>query len=199
MRKHVFSIVLSVLYSCSLAQNVDDLDAFEKAIKPGTELTYDIIIQGKSQQMVVTLTKTGAAFAFDWVIAEPENKSGTVSMSAAAVAGADALFSVFNGGADKLDKETSLLISRKIFNEVSTTAQAGIKVFGASDTVTTLYNTISEYNFSLNGNLVSVPGWELQSAADPKYTIQVLESYNYPIIYRLDIGISMILTSVKSK
>ena len=48
-------ICLSLLSGTITAQNVADLEAFEKAIKPGTQLIYDVTeTNGKRYPVVVT-------------------------------------------------------------------------------------------------------------------------------------------------
>lgn len=180
------------------AQNIVDLEAFEKAIKPGTVLTYDVSQGEKKYQFIVTLKKLGDEIAFDWKMTEPVNKTGSVTMSANAVAKGDALFNLFTGGESKLEKETSVFISRKIYNDVLSTSMANIKLSGASDTATVMSNTIGEFNFNLNGNLVAIPGWELEGGSDIKYKIDVLESVKFPIIYSMDLGWTIQLGEVKN-
>ena len=140
----------------------------------------------------------GDEIVFDWNTSAPENKKGSITISAGANAKADALFNLFKEGATNLDKEISVFISRKMFNDVSTTSATNIKINGASDTATVMSNTISEFNFNLNGNLVAIPGWELQGGSDIKYTIDVIESTKFPIIYRIDLGWTMQLSEVKN-
>lgn len=189
---------LLLLVFIAPAQNIVDLDAFEKTIKPGTVLTYDVSQGEKKYQFIVTLKKLGDEIAFDWKMTEPVSKTGSVTMSTNAVTKGDALFNLFTGGESKLDKETSVFISRKIYNDVSSTSMANIKVNGASDTATVMSNTIGEFNFNLNGNLVAIPGWELEGGSDVKYKIQVLESFKFPIIYSMDLGWTIQLAEVKN-
>lgn len=198
MVKHLLFILGAICFFSINAQNISDLEAYEKAVKPGAQLTYDVSAGGKQYQLIVTLKKIGDEIAYDWKTTAPDNKSGSVSMLAS-TAQTTALFSNFAGGDTKLDKETSLCISKKTFNEVASTAQAKLKVYGNTDTLTTLGNTIGEFNFNLNGALVAIPGWELQGGSEIKYTIDVLESTKLPLIYKLDIGWSAILTEVKNQ
>ncbi|MES2619709.1 MAG: hypothetical protein V4615_02575 [Bacteroidota bacterium] len=180
------------------AQNISDLDAFEKAIKPGTVLTYNVTMGEKKYQLIATLQKTGNEISFDWETTAPAGKKGNIAMNANAVSKADALYTDFSGGETKLDKETCFFISSKVFNEIASTAQANLKLSGATDTVTVLSNTISEFNFSVNDNLVAVPGWELEGGSEIKYTIDVLESVKFPLIVRMDLGWTIQLASIKN-
>ena len=180
------------------AQNISDLDAFEKAVKPGSVLTYDVNISGKKYQFIATLKKVGDEIAFDWNMSAPENKKGSITISSGATAKADALFSSFKEGATTLEKETSLIISRKVFNDISTTSIANIKLNGASDTATVMSNTINEFNFNLNGNLVAIPGWELEGGSDIKYAVDVLESFKFPLIFKMDLGWTIQLAEIKT-
>lgn len=199
-----FPILLAIIiYQLSIinlrAQDINGLETFEKAMKVGTVLTYDVNSGGKKYQFIATIKKYDSEISFGWKMTEPVNKSGTVNMNTAAVAKAEALFNYFNGGVSNLDKETSVFISRKIFSDVAANASANMKVNGASDTATVLSNTISEFNFNINGELVNVPGWELQGGSEIKYTIDVIESEKFPLIVRMDLGWTIALSEIKSQ
>lgn len=191
-------LILLCCFSPSLiAQNISDLDAFEKAVKPGTQLIYDVAVQDKHYTLTITLKQVGNEVSFDWITGDPDNKSGSVAMSANALQNAVAINSTLKSGDVKLDNETAFWISKKIFNDIANTAQASLKLNGATDTATNLGNTIGEFNFNMNGNLMAIPGWELTGGPDNKYTIDILES-KIPLIYKIDMGFSMILTEVKN-
>lgn len=195
----VFTIVMLLLYASSNAQNVADLESFEKAMKPGTVLTYDVTSGGKTYQMTVTIKKWGDDLSFDWRTNESSLKNGSINVTAAAYNKADALFSVFNAGNATLDKETALCISKKTYSDVLTNAQASVKMAGQTDTVTVMNNTITELNFMLNDNFVSIPMWDLEGGSEIKYTLSVLESQKFPLIVKLNMGWSMLLTSIKTQ
>ena len=196
MPKFIFFITLLAFSFKISAQDIADLEAFEKAIKPGAQLTYDVTTKEKQYKLTITLKKLGDEMAFDWKTSE--NQSGSVAVSANAMAKADALFSTFTGGASKLDKETSFWLSKKMVNDVNATTQTSIKLKGSSDTLTVMSNATTSYGFTLDGNFVNLSAWELQGG-DPKCTIDVLESTKFPLIYKLDIGWSMVLSEVKSQ
>lgn len=192
-------ICLSLLSGTIAAQNVADLETFEKAIKPGTQLIYDVTeTNGKRYQVIVTLTSVGPEVAYEWKATGAEPKTGTVSISADAVAKAEALHIGFTSGDVKTDAETGLIISQKVFKDVATTSTANVKVKGKDDTPTLLNNVIGEYNFNLNGALVAIPGWELEGGVENAYSIQVLESAKFPLIFQLNAGGSVQLVEVKT-
>ena len=198
--KNIICLITLVLgaYCRLTAQNVADLELFEAAIKPNAILTYDVTVGGKKHQLIVTLGRVGDDITFEYKTTEAAAKEGLFWVSANAVSKADALFTVFNGGKVQVDKETALFISRKMFNDVATTSAASIKMGGTADTATVMSNTISEFNFSVNGNLVAIPGWELEGGSDIKYTLDVIESAKFPLIYKLDMGWTMQLVEVKN-
>lgn len=185
--------------TCALlsAQNITDLSNFEKAMRPGTVLTYDVNMGGKQYQFIATLKKIESEIAFDWKMTEPVNKSGTVNMSAFAVKNADALFNYFTGGVTNLEKATSVFISQKIFDEIAANTETMLKVNGTEDTATRMGNTISELNFNLNGNLVAVPGWELEGGSDIRYKISIIESRRFPLIAHMNLGWTINLSEIK--
>lgn len=195
----LFFICLILLSGSIAAQNVADLEAFEKAIKPGTQLIYDVTeTNGKRYPVVVTLTSVGPEVSYEWKATGAEPKTGTVSISADAVAKAEALYIGFTGGDVKTDVETGLIISQKVFKEVEATSTTNVKVKGKDSPPTLLNNVIGEYNFNLNGTLVAIPGWELEGGEETNYTIQVLESAKFPLIFQLNAGWRIQLVEVKT-
>ncbi len=200
MKKITFAII--AFFCCaflhSSAQDLADLETYEKAMKPGAQLTYDVTVKDKQFKLILTLKKLGDEVSFSWKTTDPDNKSGTVTMTAGATSEAVALANIFKGGDVKLEKETCLWVSKQVTNSVSTTAQASLKVNGIADTSTVMGNTIGDFNFTVNGNIVVVPGSELQGGSNPKYTIDVLESAKFPLIFKLDIGWTAVLTEIKN-
>jgi hypothetical protein len=180
------------------AQDLADLETFEKAMKPGAQLTYDVTNKDKHYKLIVTLKKLGDEVSFSWKTTDPDNKTGNVTMTATATSAATALSNIFKAGDVTLDKETCLWASKAVTNSVSNTAQASLKVNGAADTVTVMGNTIGDFNFTVNDNVVVVPGSELQGGTDPKYTLDVLESAKFPLIFKLDIGWTAVLLEIKN-
>ncbi len=196
----IYAVLISFFCLCALhinAQDLAELDDYEKAMKPGVQLTYDVTAKEKNFKMVVTIKKLGDEVSFSWKTSDPDNKSGSVTMSNSAISTAKAFSNVFNGSDNKLDKETSLWVSKQVCTDVTGAAQTSVKINGASDTVTVMGNTMSVFNFTLNGTGVSLSGWELEGG-NPKRTIDVLESLKFPLIYKLDLGWTMVLTDIKN-
>lgn len=197
--RNIYIIIITCAFCIRAGgQNIADLESFEKAMKPGTQLTYEVSADSQHYNLVVTIKKLGSEVAFDWKTDEPDNKSGSISLWVSAVANATAINNKFKPGESKADNETVLVLSKKLFNDIAANAQAPIKLNGANDTATIMSNTISEFNFDLDSTLVAVPGWELQGGPGNKYTIDVFESGKFPFIYKIDFGWSMILTKLKS-
>lgn len=199
MPKPILVILAALLLATNaIAQNVEDLSNYEKAIKPGVQLIYDVNMGGKRYQFTATLTTIADSLVFSWKNTGGDSHSGTVTTTANALSKADALHNIFTSGDVRLDGETALFLSKKIFSDVSTTSSANVRVNGKDDTPSLLSNVIGEYNFNLNGALVAIPGWELQGGGELNYTIQVLESAKYPLIYQLNAGFTMLLTEIKN-
>lgn len=191
-------LLFNLFFLIPSAQNVADLEIFEKAMKPGAVLTYEVNMSGKKYQLIATIKKIGDEIAFDWKTTDPINKTGNVIMNAAAVTKADALFNDFTSGESKLEKETALFISKKIFNDARANFQAALKVNGQNDTATTISSTVAEFGVNINGEFLSIPGWELQGGGEIKYTVGVIESPKFPLITRLDLGWTMLLSEIKN-
>jgi len=199
--KKIYAVIITVLCLTTFrltAQDLADLETFEKSMKPGAQLTYDVTVKDKQYKLIVTIKKLGEEISFSWKTTDPDNKSGNVTMTAGATADAVAFANIFKGGDVRLEKETCLWASKAVINSISTAAQATVKVNGVSDTVTVMGNTIGDFNFTINGNVVVVPGSEIQGGGEPKYTIDILESSKFPLIFKLDIGWTAVLTEIKN-
>ncbi len=199
MKKHLFFLFTCCFCGFAFAQNVADLETLEKALKPGTVLTYDVNQGGKNYKLIAIIKKLDSECVFDWQCTEPNNQSGKIYMSANALTKADAVFSMFAAGDTKLETETALFLSKKMCSDVQTNTEALIKVTGKNDTLTRMSNTIAEFGVTVDGNFLSVPGWELQGGSEIKYTIAAVESQKFPLITRLDFGWTMQLLEVKSQ
>ena len=199
MKKTYF--ILIAFFSCSAlhiaAQDLADIETYEKAMKPGAQLTYAVVAKEKKYNLVLTLKKLGDEVSFTYKTTDPDNKSGSVTMSNNSISGAKALSNIFNGGDAKLDKETCLWVSKQVTTDITGTAQTSLKLNGASDTATVMGNTMGVFNFNINDAGVSMSGWELEGG-NPKCTIDILESMKLPLIYKLDNGWSMVLTDIKN-
>ena len=191
-------ILFNLFFLIPSAQNVADLEVFEKAMKPEAVLTYEVSMSGKKYQFIATIKKLGDEIAFDWKTTDPINKTGIVTMNATSVSKADALFNDFANGESKLEKETALFISKKIFGDVRANFQAALKVNGQGDTATIMGSTVAEFGVNINGEFLSIPGWELQGGSEIKYTLGVIESQKFPLITRIDLGWTMLLSEIKN-
>ena len=199
MKKCFLSVISILTIGFGIAQNVADLETLEKALKPGAVLTYDVNQGGKKYQLIATIKKLDTEILFDWKCTEPINQTGKVAISTNAVSKADAVFSMFMGGESKLENETALFLSKKTFNDVQTNTESKMKVTGKNDTLTLMSNTIAEFGVTVDGNFLSIPGWELQGGSEIKYTIQAVESQKFPLITKLDLGWTMQLLEIKSQ
>lgn len=199
MKRYLFLLFACSSFVVIQAQNVADLETLEKAIKPGAVLTYDVNQGGKSYKLIATIKKMDTEIVFDWKYTEPYNQSGKVTMSSNAVSKADAVFSMFVAGESKLENETALFLSKKVCSDVQANTEAMLKVTGKNDTLTRMSNTIAEFGVTVDGNFLSVPGWELQGGSEIKYTIDAVESQKFPLITKLDMGWTVQLLEIKSQ
>ena len=199
MRIGILTAAWIFIFSPLFSQDVSELENFEKAMKPGTVLNYEVKMGKVQYQLSATILSLGNEIVYEWQTSTPSDKKGSVKMSAEAIKNATALFHVFENGAVHLDNQTSLWLSQKIQSDVGANAEAMIKVNGATDTATLMSNTISEVGLMLNGNFITVPGWELEGGSDVKMLVGAVESNKYPLIYRLENGWTLLLTEIKSK
>ena len=86
----------------------------------GDTLVYTVNDGGKTYDYTAVITlfdPLGKGIAFTWKMSDPVNTSGTVTMSAAAVASAHKMVNYFSGGASALTDASAVFMSTAVFNE----------------------------------------------------------------------------------
>ncbi len=190
--------LLIVIFAFTIARlKAQDIDVFEKAIKPGAQLTYEVTNQDNQYELIVTIVKTGAEVSFTWKTTDPDNKTGSVTMSADALTQARSFANVFGGGDVKADKETVLWASKQLVADVVANNAAKVKMHGENDTITSMTSAIADCNFSINQAAVTISGYELEGG-DPKCSATFIESTKFPILARLNAGIILVLAEIKN-
>jgi len=84
----------------------------------GTKMIYDVKFRGKSYDFIVTLKKLSPELQFDWIMMEPVNKTGSITISPYALENAYGQVNYLPEGELKLDSATCILLSKKAFAEL---------------------------------------------------------------------------------
>ncbi len=143
-------------------------ETLEQLVKPGTALMYRIDLKEKSYDMKVVV-KNLKSFEFDYEILDSANAKGTITHTAAGMANGIVLHTNFSGGTIMLDeKTTSLLISKKVFQNLSKHKRRPItmflgKVSGESNRIG-FTTGVKDFKIRVNGNTRTIQ----QEYARPK-------------------------------
>ncbi|MCS6933857.1 MAG: hypothetical protein NZM35_01725 [Chitinophagales bacterium] len=179
------------------AQDVAVLDDYEKAIKQGTVITYEVTEGNNTYQWIVKLIKVGSEISYTWETTEPSLQKGNVTLTANALQKAELLQCLFTSGNVTAEKTGTIFLSRKMFDEITNTSQLKLRVKGPEDAETVMGNTIVNISFTINDIPAAIQGWELEDS-ERKYNIIVVESMKFPLVYSCDMGIKLRLISIQT-
>ncbi len=159
----------------------------------GTILIYEVDFYGNSYDFLVLIHEIKKdKVVFEYLMTNPNQTSGSITMTAEALESATSQFNFFSGGPVTLEDMTSVWISRKVFGELTgEKGRSTISPDGGQTRVEligkkvgydySLYNHISERQFD------NIAYYYAESAdGDIKYWIGT--SRGVPIILRMDLG-----------
>lgn len=166
-------------------------------IKPATKLIYDVNANGNKYQFIVTVKNLGNGVTFDWTMTTPDNLSGTVEMTPGALDSAHALYNFFTGGMTKLTSQTSVWLSKSVWNDIHDEDEmTDLKLDDETDDSFIRFAMPDGYAVNFKGAVSTVPCSELRSLFTDN-VITVWENEKFPIILKMNLGWTIELREIK--
>ncbi len=201
--KTITSLILMLAFSTMLF--AQEKKAF--SLTKGTTLTYEVEQGDKSYQFIMKITELGKSVSFNWQMAAPINKSGSVTMTADAMNNATALFNYFSGGQTTLDDQTSTFISRDAYKKIVSNGTVMLASGGANDTPESfdvLQGNHSDKNGSyyltmsrpVNDENYIFDDYILENS-DGSKVIRVWKNAEFPLIIFMETNFKIYLVSVE--
>ena len=180
--------IFFALAAMTLAFNFSNAQA--PAIKKGTKLTYHVTTAGKEYDYVVTVNSFGAAIAFDWMMTDPVNTSGKITITANALANATAYKNYFDDDSkETLSTQSTVWLSKKNFNELKAKKKTRMNMTGEMAT----YDRDAQaqqvtYESRGGAKTANVFSCQFIKTADTQYTIRVFDDAKNPLIQYMDLS-----------
>jgi hypothetical protein len=159
-------------------------------IKKGTKLVYHVTTADKEYDYTITITKPAPAISFDWVMSDPVNTSGSISLTAGALATATAYKNYFEDDSKvTLSKESTVWLSKKNFNELKAKGKTRMDMTGT----VYLYEREAKpmqisYLTKSGAKTSNVYACVFIKTVDTQYTIHVFDDAKNPLIQFMDLG-----------
>lgn len=159
----------------------------------GMILVYEVDFYGNNYDFLVLIQKSSKdKVVFEYLMTNPNQTSGSVTMLADALESATAQFNFFRGGPVTLEEMTSVWVSRKVFDEL--TGKAGrstISPDGGQTQVELIANKVG-YDYSLYNHISERQfndiAYYYAESADGGAKYWIGTSRAVPIILKMDLG-----------
>ena len=159
-------------------------------VKVGDKFIYNVEAGDTKYDFTIVVKSISPAFQFTYQMTNENETTGKVTMNAAAIANSNKMYNYFSGGDVVLKDMTSVLISRKSFNDL-------IKPRKQFYTMA-LKNMISkmmdkdQFTFLRNGKSEQADGIYV---SDGNYIMTVLNDPKFPLIVSMDLGFRITLAN----
>lgn len=193
MKKILHSILLLLcVFQCvyiNAAVNPKDI------IKKGTKIVYDVNYFGSTYQFIITVNTINDN-DFDWEMSAPINKNGNLIISDNAIKNADRLYNYFTNGKVKLDSQTCIRMSEKMFDEFKNKKSMKICIDKSNTTFTNFGNPYQHsQTFGYNNNYSKE--FDCITVSDKNgYEITYVNNADFPLIIEMKLDWSIRLNEI---
>jgi hypothetical protein len=165
-------------------------------IKKGTVLTYDVKYLETKYQFIVKIINLKPDVVFSWEMTEPQNSKVKVNMSKEALATALKQNNFFKSGELFLTDMTTVWISKKVFSSLK--KEKPILIDLLNEEANLKFVKLEKKTFLIDG--IKTKNIEvIYAETDLNQKYWILDSPEFPIILKMDLGWSIDLKSVETK
>lgn len=173
-------------------------------IHKGDTLVYDVRATDKSYQFMVIPNKfdVGGGADFNWVMTDPVNRKGRVTISAAALKSGKRLINYFSGGDLKLTDASSVWLATDNFKDITSGETKIAMDSGEPETFASPETDAVTPTINYKGKEISLDGFAIESKPGGnagRKELWVLNITNNLLILKMDMGWTIELKEVREK
>ncbi|MCB9262276.1 MAG: hypothetical protein H6607_07875 [Flavobacteriales bacterium] len=168
------------------------------SISENHQLVYNLNFGGSNYNFIVEVLSKSPSLSFNYAMTNGNNTSGKVTIMPGALDSARVQNNYFSGGDLVLDQETTVWLSKRVFNELSSTGKTVMEFSSLFGSETVNFSKTGEENFeiSVNGTKKKV-STILASDTDGKgYSYRILNNPSEPLILEMNLGWSIGLKEI---
>ncbi len=189
--KKIFFFLLLVASTAiiSMAQNKADQPI---KIGVGTTLTYTVDFNFNQYDFVCTFIDDEDDMIVDYKMTDANSTSGRVYMSKYALDKSTAMYNYFGGGEKRLDFQTTILVSKVIYDALKNNTPIHIDSGDGDETMT--FGDFTKLPCTIDGVESSIP--VLYGQSDNSNQYWVFDDASFPVILKMDLGWSITIKSI---
>lgn len=196
MKLLLIACVIGTLTAFMPSTRYSDLEE----IKVNSQLAYNVDFRGQKYQFVVDVQKKSPDLVFKYNLTMGGGMEATVTVTEEAMKTAINQQNYFNGADRTLNTETTVWVSKKVFNEIKNSGKTiignaqGMGAFKADEY--TLTGTV-DFNAMVNGEEVKLKALHIKAANDYQYWIW--DNAKDPLILKMDLGWGISLKEINAE
>ena len=161
-----------------------------KSIPVNSQLAYNVDFKGEKYQFVVEVLKKSPELVFKYNLTMGGGMNATVTISADAMKTAVNQNNYFNGRDVSLGDKTTVWVSQKVFNDITTNGKTSMGDVQGLGIKTTEYSLVGKEKFStsLNGDPITLEALHLKATNGSNYEYWIWNNAADPLILKMDLG-----------
>lgn len=193
MKTKLFFLLL--LMSCTLSLYAQKKDKANAWMKSGSVLTYHLLNVTKEYDFIMSELVLEEDISFKWVMTEPVNYQGNVTIVGAAMDTASEVVNYFKNFSQlKLVNKTTVWVSRKLFKKLKEKGEAVIIIDKEPEKI--MFKRNGTYSVMLDGTAVELNA--LVCETDKQNVFIVLDDEKYPLVLKMEISFLIELKSIET-
>lgn len=169
-------------------------------LKKGTILIYQVDNQDQKYDFTINVEEISPSIVFTFKMSNTRKTSGKITITKEALKSAIAQYNYFQNNEITLDKQTTVWISKKVWNNLKKHKKSNISTNSGEMNLKLLelVNT-QDYPILLNGEDIILKSMYCITKDSNSYKYWILDDVNNPLILKMELNFSIELKEVKYK
>lgn len=191
--KIIFLVLSMVIFSELAIAQIPEL-----SLKKGMILIYQVDNQNQKYDFTINIEETTPSIVFNFKMSNSRKTTGKITITKEALKNAIAQYNYFQNNEVTLDKQTTIWISKKVWNEIKKRKKSNIST-NSGEMNLKLLEFVAAENFpvQVNGEEIALQSMYCITKDSNAYKYWILDDVNNPLILKMELNFSIELKGVK--
>ncbi len=172
----------------------------ESILKGGTTLIYEVENQNQKYDFTINIEEVSPAIVFTFKMSNKTKTSGKITITKEALKSAIAQYNYFQSNEVVLDKQTTVWVSKKVWNNLKKRKKSIISTNSGDMNMKTLqFIEIQNYPVVIDKEEQSLSSFYCITNDSNAFKYWILNDINNPLILKMELHFSIELKEIKTK
>lgn len=169
-------------------------------LKTGTTLVYQVENQNQKYDFTINIEEITPSIVFTFKMSNARKTSGKITITQEALKNAIAQYNYFQSNEVTLDKQTTVWVSKKVWNNLKKRKKSEISTNSGEMNLKTLELIKSQdFPVTMNGQELALSTMYCVTNDTNAYKYWILDDINNPLILKMELNFSIELKEIKYK